>query len=342
MSSRILRGITIGAGHFGEIQLEAWQHVQGAQIVGLVSRTVEKVQKLANVFNIEHVGNDLERMVDEVKPDFIDICTPPDSHYHYTKLAADIGLPVLCQKPVAPSQEESRALVNYCRDKNVPIMINENWRWQGWYREVKRIMDSNAIGKPYHAYIAMRPGDGWGEKPFPDQPYFKDMEKFLLFETGVHYFDTCRFLFGEIKSVFCQTRRINPIIKGEDLVLVFLDFMSGMTGIYDANRTTYMEVVRPPAYSIMTIEGEQGKIRIDLDGRIFVTQRGGTEQEHAYAISSGWRGGCAIATQQHFIDVLLKGGVFETDGLEYMQSQEIVYACYRSAATNQVVTLLEA
>ena len=55
---------------------------------GLVSRTVEKAHKLANMFDIEHVGNDLERMVAEVKPDFIDICTTPDSHYHYTKLVS--------------------------------------------------------------------------------------------------------------------------------------------------------------------------------------------------------------------------------------------------------------
>lgn len=327
---KMYRGITIGAGHFSYIQLDAWKHVKGAEIIGVASRRMESARKLAETYNVQHYGQEIVPMIERLKPDFIDICTPPDSHFHYAKIAADYGIPVLCQKPVAPSQQESEALVRYCKERNVPIMINENWRWQRWYREVKNIIDSGRLGRLFHVYFAMRPGDGWGDEPYPLQPYFKNMEKFLLFETGVHWIDTFRYLFGEIERVYCQARTWNPVCKGEDAVVVCFDFENGMTGIYDANRVVYMEETRPPTYGWMTLEGEMGKLRIELDGRIYLTLRDGKEFEHTYDIPEGWMGGCAVATQQHFIDGLNGRVAFETEGEAYLVSQQIVYACYES------------
>ncbi|MCR2804747.1 Gfo/Idh/MocA family protein [Paenibacillus soyae] len=331
------RGITIGTGHFAGIQLEAWSQVQGAEIVGLAGRNAVTTGALAEQFGIKRHGQDVIALIEELQPHFIDICTPPDSHLHYAQIAADRGIPVLCQKPVAPTQEESKRLVKYCKERGVPIMINENWRWQGWYREVKRILESGLLGKLFHVYFAMRPGDGYGPQPYPLQPYFKDMERFLLFETGVHWIDTYRMLFGEISSVFCDVRTWNPVCKGEDAAIVYFSFQSGMTGLYDANRVVYMEEVRSPAYGWMTLEGENGKLRLSQDGSIYVTLRGGQEYKHDYELPLGWKGGCAVATQQHFIDVLGQGGVFETDGDDYLISQEIVYACYESAQLKKMV-----
>lgn len=333
-----LKGIIIGAGHFAAIQLEAWASVKGGGIVAVLDRSVEGARKLADIYGIS-AYDDWETALSEIKPDFIDVCTPPDSHFHYVKLAADKRLPILCQKPLAPSQEEGEALVQYCKDRTVDLMINENWRWQGWYREMKKMITQGLLGDVYTAYFAMRPGDGWGPEPYPVQPYFKDMEKFLLYETGVHWIDTYRYLFGEIDSVYCQIRNINPIIKGEDLAIIHFNFNSGAIGLYDANRTTYMEHVRTPAYGIMTIEGTNGKLRLTEEGRIYLTLRGRGESEHLYLIPSGWKGGSAIATQQHFIDGLTEGIPFESSGSEYLKTVQVVYACYESARTNNVVVV---
>lgn len=333
-----LTGVIIGAGHFADIQLDAWESVKGAQIKGIFSPTRPKREALAKKYNLQSFDS-YEAMIAAIKPDFVDICTPPDSHFDYTKLTADKGIAVLCQKPVAPTLEESEALIHYCEAENIPLMINENWRWQAWYREIKQMMDDGLLGDVYTVYAAMRPGDGWGANPYPVQPYFKDMEQFLLYETGVHYIDTFRYLFGEIESIYCQTRTINPVIAGEDLAVIHFNFANEVVGIYDANRTTYMEEVRSPAYGLMTIEGTRGKVRLDLEGKIFYTPRDGQEKEHVYPIPTGWKGGCAVATQQHFIDGLVKGIPFETSGENYLNSVRVVFACYESAKKNQVIHL---
>ncbi len=331
MAQRELRGITIGAGHFADIQLEAWQCVNGAKIVGLVSRTEYRAKILAEKFDIGYVSTDIEEAIDKLHPDFIDICTPPKFHLHYVQIAADHGLPVLCQKPIAPTQEESMKLVEVCTNCGVPLMINENWRWQPWYQETKKLLDENALGEIIHIDACMRPGDGWVESPYSDQPYFKDMERFLLFETGIHYFETLQFLFGPIKKVYCQSRTINPVIKGEDYVVALLEFKSGLTGIYDANRAAYTEKVRSESYGWVRIEGTDANLRIDFDGRIFVQKRIGREVEHDYLRDTGWKGGAAVKAQQHFIDCLVENKPFVTEGTTYLQSQSVVFSCYQSA-----------
>ncbi|WP_135554299.1 Gfo/Idh/MocA family protein [Paenibacillus cymbidii] len=338
MTTATLTGLLIGAGHFAHIQMEAWQAVRGGAIGGILSRTKEEAALLADRYGIPAFG-DWDDAVRTLRPDFLDICTPPDSHLSYAKRGADRGLPVLCQKPVAPTLAESQALVAYCAAKGVPLMINENWRWQGWYREIRRMIDLGMLGIVYHVYFAMRPGDGWGEEPYPVQPYFKTMPRFLMFETGVHWLDTFRFLFGELDSVYCQTRKINPVIAGEDLAVVHVNFASGAVGIYDANRTTYMEQVRSATYGCMTVEGTEGKLRLDENGAIFYTPRGGTEAAHEYRIPDGWKGGGATFAQQHFIDGLRDGVPFESSGEQYLQTVRAVYACYESAERQQVVRL---
>jgi D-apiose dehydrogenase len=339
MAKKTLKGITVGAGYFASIQTEAWKHVQGAEILGIMDQNVLRANSLAQNFGIPYAGNQMEDMIEEIQPDFIDICTPPDSHLYYAKLAASLEIPILCQKPIAPSQEESEELVNYCKNRNVPLMINENWRWQAWYREIKRIIENGSLGRVFHVYFAMRPGDGWGEEPYPEQPYFKDMERFLLIETGIHWIDTFRFLFGEMKNVYCKTSTINPVIKGEDQAIIHFDFVSGMTGIYDGNRITYLGEVRSPVYGWMALEGELGSLRLHFDGSIYITYRNQPEIEHSYHRKEGWKGGSAISAQQHFIDVLTAGGAFETSGSEYLKTQKIVYACYQSAKERRAVDI---
>ncbi|MFI2858577.1 Gfo/Idh/MocA family protein [Paenibacillus sp. JSM ZJ436] len=334
------RGVMVGAGFFADIQLEAWASVHGGGVVGIYDQDFQKAQHIGHKYGIE-VYSSFDDMLTSVKPHFIDICTPPDSHSYYARLAADASLPILCQKPLSTTLKEGRELVQYCKERRVPLMINENWRWQAWYREIKKLIDAKALGEVYTAYFSMRPGDGWGSNPYAMQPYFKEMEKFLLFETGVHYIDTFRYLFGEMESVYCRTRTINPVIKGEDFAIAQFHFDNGITVIYDANRTTYKEHERSLTYGCMTIEGTGGSLRLQEDGRLFYTARGGTEQEHKYHIpANGWKGGSTIATQQHFIDGLAGKCTFETSGEDYLITFETVFACYQSASSNKAVSLL--
>jgi predicted dehydrogenase len=62
-------------------------------------------------------------------------------------------------------------------------MVHENFRFQPWHREIKRLLVQDSIGDRLHSLtFRSRPGDGWGERAYLDrQPYFRDMPRFLIY-----------------------------------------------------------------------------------------------------------------------------------------------------------------
>lgn len=337
-----LRGITVGSGHFAQVQLDAWRSVKGATIVGVVSADdLRHVARIADDYGVGFSGQDLGDAVAHLFPDFIDICTPPESHGELIRAGAEMGIPVLCQKPLAPTLKESIELVEYCRLRGVALAVNENWRWQPWYREMRRLIDSGAIGTVHHLMLIMRPGDGWGPRPYPEQPYFASLDPFLILETGIHYFDTVRYLMGDIERVWCHTRTVNPVVRGEDAAVVVMQLASGATAVYDADRAAIAESERSRAYGWALLEGNIGSLRLDPNGGLWMTQRGARESPHEYVQSSGWMGGAAVAAQQHFVDCLRSGESSETSGSNYIRTMAAVSACYKSATSGNAVSIAE-
>lgn len=337
----LMRGIFIGGGQFAAKQLEAWVQIPDVQIVGITNRTLEKARLLARQFAIPNVEADVSTLVAKTKPDFVDICTAVDSHLPIVRQIVQLGIPILCQKPIASTLEESRELVECADAANVPLMINDNWRWQCWYREIKRLMDKGVFGHVANAYIAMRPADGIGSEPYNQQPYFREMKRFLVFETGIHYIDTMRYLFGECVALHCLTNQLNPAISGEDQAIVSMLFDSGAVAVWDGNRVIPYAGERPPFNGYMTIEGSKASLRVDCQGGMTIIdhQDGGRSIPHDYVIQDGYRGGSTLACQRHFIKCLQTGRSFETSGSEYLKTMELVFAAYESAENATIFNL---
>jgi predicted dehydrogenase len=101
-------------------------------------------------------------------------------------------------------------------------MINENWRWQPWYRAVRKLIDAGAIGQVTTITLVRHEADALSVPPFPNQRYFAEMERLLLIESVIHLIDVARFLGGEIEEVTCDLRRLSGASKGEDSVHLHL------------------------------------------------------------------------------------------------------------------------
>lgn len=335
----VLRGLFLGTGHFAPIQLEGWRDVPGATIVGIYGRRAAAAAELARRFGTAHSGDDLPRLLRELRPDFVDICTAVEVHAEHMRACADAGVPVLCQKPIAPTLEEARACVELCSRAGVPLMVNDNWRWQPWYREIRRLIDSGVFGALRSVYHTLRTGDGMGPDAYQAQPYFRTMPRFLLLETAIHYLDTYRYLFGESTHLSCRIRRCNPAIAGEDQAIIILEHANGPIVIWDANRAVPTARPKPPFNGIMRIEGTGAVLDVDADGAMTLARTGHAPERHAYTIPEGYRGGSVAAALAHFCACLRSGQPFETSGTDYLRTTELVFAAYRSAETNSVITL---
>ena len=335
-----LKGVIIGAGFFAQFHAEAWARIDGMKIVALADPDLEKAQAFAEQWNIPNVYDNAEKMLQQEKPDFVDIITRPDSHLTLTQLAASFGANVICQKPMAPKWDECLMMVSTYKDAGVRLLMHENWRWQPWYREIKKLIEADTFGKIFHLGFHMRTGDGRGENPYTAQPYFKEMPRLFIYETGVHFLDTFRYLAGEISSLYCQTNRVNPFILGEDYATVNLTFTSNARGIIDANRIAGPRVPEI-AFGTFSLEGERASLRMTPQGDLWINIYDQPEFLHSYHKPTiGYKGDSIFALQEHFVDCLLSGAGCESEGEEYLKTVKAVLACYESAEQNRVVNLL--
>ena len=330
-----LKGVGIGAGYFSHFQYEAWQRIPEVTITALCNRDPARAQIILEKFGVPRHYTDYREMLEKEKPDFVDIITPPPTHLEMCRTAAELGLHVICQKPLAPTFAEARQIVDHTTRAGIRFMVHENWRFQPWYREIKRLLESGAIGDKIHVLtFRSRMGDGWGANAYLSrQPYFRDYPRLLVYENGVHFIDTYRYLAGEIRRVYAVLKKLNPVIAGEDFGVVVFEFESGATGLWDANR--YNESNYPnPRYTFgeFLVDANGGSIRLYHDGRLTLQPLGEPEREHVYPHEKrGFAGDCCYATQRHFIDRLLDGEPFETNGPNYLRTLAVQDAVYLSA-----------
>lgn len=319
----------VGCGFFSQFQVAAWRRMPDVELAGLCDADPAKAAR----FGVGRVYTDLAAMLDAEKPDFLDIVTRPEQHLPMARMAADRGIHVLCQKPFAPSMEEAKEIAEACR--GVRLMVNENWRFQAWYREIKQLLDAGAIGEPFAFRFVHRANDGLLDPPYPSQPYFVSYPRFLIYETLIHYLDTSRYLFGELAVADCVTRKVNPKIAGEDLALITLRGAK-IAGLIDGNRCSPLDEASPGeshAMGNLRIDGRGGTLWLDAGGRIVIEPRGGSRIEHRWEIPAvGYRGDSCYNTQRHFVDCLVSGAEFETYAGDYLRSMQLVEDCYRLAA----------
>ena len=330
------KGVIVGAGYFSRFQYEAWNRIPEVEIVANCNRSVDKAEAFAEEFGIpqSYPVDQFREMLETEKPDFVDIITPPETHFELCKIAAEAGVMIICQKPLAPTWEETQQLAELVETSGIRCMVHENWRWQPWYREIKNLIASDTIGEIFHCNVHTRLGDGWGTDAYlARQPFFRDYKRLFIFETGVHFLDTFRFLFGEVASIYAHTARRNPVIKGEDSALLVCHCESGVTAVLDANRYNESEADNPRyTFGTVRIEGSKGHLELSLDGAIRIKKLGEQSTLHDFTPSKeGFAGDCVYNTQRHFIDTLLNGGEFESTVPDYLKSVKLVEMAYESA-----------
>ena len=345
MNPRVpLRGVVLGAGYFSRFQYEAWARIPEVEIVAVVNRDVAKAREAAARHGIPRAcaWSDLAAMLEAEKPDFVDIITPPETHLEAVRLAATRGIAIICQKPIAPTFAECVAIVETARRAGVRLMIHENFRWQPWYREMRRLLDAGTLGELFSINLCVRLGDGWQNDAYlARQPFFRTYPRLFCYETGVHFIDTFRYLGGEISSVYTRFQKRNPAILGEDAAQIICGFATGATAILDASRYNESDAADPRyTFGLVRLDGRKGHVELDLAGNLTLKLLGQPTRRLDYPHTrEGFAGDCVYALQRHFVDCMASGAPFENTGEDYLKSTALMEACYRSQATNQVVTL---
>jgi predicted dehydrogenase len=328
-----LRFAIVGAGFWAGYQLAAWNEVSGARCVAVCNRTRATAESLASAWRVPAVYDDLALMLGRERLDFVDVITSVESHAGIVSLVARHRLPVICQKPMAPSLREAEELVALCQKTGRPFLIHENWRWQRPLRELKRALDSGAIGSVFRARI-----DYCNSFPvFDNQPFLKELERFILTDMGTHLLDTARFLFGEARQLYCQTQRVHPEIRGEDVATVMLRMETGATVTCNMSYASRLEQDRFPETFVLA-EGAAGSVELAPDFWIRVTTSNGTMARRCPPPSYAWADSRYALVHASIVDChrdllrALRGeGRAETTAEDNLHTLRLVFGAYQSA-----------
>lgn len=339
--SKNLKVVCSGTGYFSQFHYEAWTRLDNATIVGVNNRNIDKAISFSEKYGIEHYDSDLESLLERCKPDLVDIITPPETHLQSVKIAAKLGIDVICQKPFGENLQQAQEMTAIAEDAGIKLIIHENFRFMPWFRKIKQLLDKGAIGKVLNAEFKLRPGDGQGRDAYlARQPYFQQMPKFLVHETAIHLVDTFRYLFGEPNNVFAKLRRCNPVIKGEDAGLILFEFQNSIQAVFDGNRLLdHAATNTRRTMGEMEVAGTKGEIRLNGEGVITLrkfSERDSSEQHYDWK-DQFFGGDCVFNTIEHIAAHYLNDAELENQGFEYLNNIEIEEAIYRSAENGQLI-----
>ncbi|MGK7393633.1 MAG: Gfo/Idh/MocA family protein [Candidatus Cyclobacteriaceae bacterium M3_2C_046] len=328
-----------GAGFWANYQIPGWQELDNVECVAIYNRTREKAEQVARKFGIPRVYDDPEELLAQEKDlDFIDVLTDVDTHLKFTRMGAEKGLHVVCQKPMAPSFEDARQLVKVCQEHQVNLFINENFRWQLPLRRCKEVLDSGQIGKSFKLSVSFCSAF----PVFENQPFLAELDQFILTDVGSHILDVCRFLGGEARNLHCKIQRVNPGINGEDVANVFMEMQNGVHCYAEMSYASILEKEFFPQ-TLVLIEGEKGSIKLEGDFVLKVTTREGTKTEKISPQMYPWIDPDYAVVHSSIVDAQrnilsgIRGGQAETTGEDNFKTVQLVYDSYKSAASGEII-----
>ncbi|HEV3258108.1 MAG TPA: Gfo/Idh/MocA family oxidoreductase [Gemmataceae bacterium] len=325
-----LRGALIGCGYVSQFHLEAWARQQAGRLVAVCDLDVDRARR-ACAHGVCTAYADAAQLFARERLDFVEICTRPEAHLSLTRLAAEHGVHVLCQKPAAPSLDELREMIAVCAHSGVRLMIHENVRWRAWYTRMKEEMLRGTVGRPFRLSLFMHDQRCLQPGGLAAQPYFARMPRLILYEIGPHAIDLARFFFGEPELLTCTTQHIGPQ-AGEDVATVTLTYPD-RAALLDLSWATAGPHSRPEwGLHDVWLEGDAGSLHVLLDGRLRLDRTDGTSEVLPVPLGKDPLLDSYAATQAHFLHGLETGAAFCTDGADTLKTMELVFAAYDAAA----------
>ncbi len=125
-SSRKIRYAVVGLGWFAQADaMPAFDQAENSELVALVSDDPKKREELSKEYNIQYTYSyeQYEECLNSGNIDAVYIALPNHLHCEYTVQAANAGIHVLCEKPMAVTAEECESMIQAAQANNVKLMI---------------------------------------------------------------------------------------------------------------------------------------------------------------------------------------------------------------------------
>lgn len=230
----------IGLGKVSEMHLLAYKDVEVIKVVSGADISKDRVNQVINRFGIKGY-TDYEEMLKKEKLDIVCVLTPPSVHKEITERAAEYGVNILCEKPMALSIEDAKSMIVKCKKEGVKLAYGASYRFLSPIRKAKEIIDKGLLGEIVLMLEENINGSGlkgWAPLGFNHYPKGGPGGMGMgLIDHGIHLVDIFRwFTSSEAKWVFGRGN-----ISGEPPVTEFLtvEFANKSIGQLIYNEATF-------------------------------------------------------------------------------------------------------
>ena len=344
MTKKVVRIAIIGCGRVAQHYKKILDSgvVSGWVVVGVCDLIQAKAEYLANHFGCKPYADYVEMMQSE-NPELILILTPSGLHAAHSRIALELGINVLVEKPIAMIPSEAKELQILAEDKNLMFCVAFQNRFNPAISRLRKALLEQRFGKIVTATIRLR----WCR----NQDYYQDgwhgtwlMDGGVINQQAIHHVDALNYLLGPIDSV-CSAmgNRLNQL-EAEDTMVAIVRFSSGALGTIEATTAA-----RPEDYEAsLSVVGEKGMVLVGgialnkIDIWNFVNPQIEDEevqQKYSIDVPNGY--GLSHGTLlQMVVNNLLQGlSTSPVPPIDGIATTELIHALYRSHETGGWVYL---
>lgn len=270
---RQLRVGIVGTGHWAtEAHIPGFQTCPGVVVAAICSRTRQRGEEAARVFGVLNVYTSPDVMIAEEDLDLVSIVTPDDCHAAAAEAAIAAGVAILCEKPLARTYPEARALADAARAAGVQTKVGFTMRYAPAMLRLQELVAGGDLGRPYLLQLFLQNGQFLD----PGKPRHWKMTREqagggAVVEYGIHGLDLANWLLGPPVRVSAAGRTWIPerpafvgggpvAVDVDDSCVWLMEFAGGALGVCHAGWAT---VGRAPGLELR-IYGSDGAAQVVL------------------------------------------------------------------------------
>lgn len=212
----------------------ALQKIKDSELVAVMRRTGELAKDYAERHNVPRWYDQAEDLINDPEVNAVYVATPPSTHKKYTIMAAEAGLPVYVEKPMARNHKEAQKMIKVCQKNNVQLNVAYYRRAMPRFLKIKELFEAGAIGEIRTVNIRLAQLIEEAEKdeanlPWRVLPEIAGGGKFL--DLAAHTLDLFDYYFGPIDSASGFAINQGGYYPAEDNVVMSFRFKNDIQGI---------------------------------------------------------------------------------------------------------------
>ncbi len=243
------------------------------KLAAICGRNEAATRAAAVRFGYDRYYTDWRDMLADDRVQLFDNGGPNDAHAEPSIAAAQAGKHILCEKPLARTAEEAKTMLDAVQKAGVKHMVAFNYRFVPAIRQMRKLIESGALGRIYHFRAAYL--QEW-IMPHYNMPMIWRLTKDVagsgaLGDLGAHVIDLGRYLVGEVDSVSAMTRTFIPErpwgdgtmgkVDVDDAFAAVVSFANGALGTVEATRFA----AGRKNSNVIEVNGEKGSLRFNLE-----------------------------------------------------------------------------